>query len=847
MASSMQDRFQHALSALQKGKTDTAERLFRQVLQSQPKHVGALNLLSILLTQLGRFEEAETYARRALGENASSDATHYNYGVILKAMRRPAEALECFGQALRINPTVAETWNNRGATFNDLKRYREAIADFDRAIAINSNYADAFLNKGNALADLKNYAQSLAAYEKALTLKPGLPDAWVGRGKALAGLEQFDGALAAYDRALSIAPELAGAWLERGNLLAKRGESEGAFAAYDRALRAKPDLAEAWNGRGNVFCRLEQPDDASAAYDRALELKPDLAEAWVGRGNIRAERKQYESALEAYAKALAAKPDLVEALLGRGKVFTALKDYDKALLAYDNALVLNPESTEALVACGDICTALLRYDHAYAAYNRALGIRPDLGEFGGYRLLAKLYLCEWSDLDDDISHFLTAIRSGEPTGSPLLLLAVRSSHADQLRAAKSYISRLPSFPALWSDKIYTHDRIRLAYLSSDFRDHPVTQLIAGLFEEHDKSLFEVTAISYAAEESVSEGVDRIRSACDRFIDVRLSTDEQVADMIQQLEIDIAIDLNGITRNSRPNILSRRPAPVQVNYLGYAGTMGAEYIDYLIADSMVVPRDQFAFFSEKVVWLPDSFMVNDSRRRVAEATPTRSECALPEKAFVFCCFNNAFKIAPDIFKIWMRLLKATPNSVLWLSETGAAALANLRREVESNGVSPDRLIVATRVPSVADHLARLRQADLFLDTLPYNAHTTAADALWVGVPVLTCPGEAFAGRVAASLNRAIGLSELIVPSLEEYEKLALALARDPARISALKVKLAHHRRTYPLFDTNRFARNIEAAYRTMWERYQHGERPQSFAVELDSELDPSSGVLPNSLE
>jgi predicted O-linked N-acetylglucosamine transferase (SPINDLY family) len=259
-------------------------------------------------------------------------------------------------------------------------------------------------------------------------------------------------------------------------------------------------------------------------------------------------------------------------------------------------------------------------------------------------------------------------------------------------------------------------------------------------------------------------------------------------------------------------------------------MGAPYIDYIIADSMVIPHDQFEFFSEKVVWLADSFMVNDSRRRVAEATPTRSECALPEKAFVFCCFNNAFKIAPDIFKIWMRILKATPNSVLWLSELGATASANLRHEAESNGVSADRLIFATRTPSVADHLARLRQVDLFLDTLPYNAHTTAADALWAGVPVLTCPGATFPGRVAASLDRALGLSELIVPSLEEYEKLALVLAHDPARVSALKAKLARHRDTQPLFDTKRFARNIEAAYRMMWERYQLGRSPESFAVD-----------------
>ena len=840
MGSSAQETFRRAFSAMQNGKADDAVRLFRQVLKSQPKHVGTLNLLCLLLTRLERFEEAESYAKRALKEDASSDATFYNYGIILKALKRHAEALDRFSQALKINPQIAETWNNRGTVFNDLKRYPEAIADFDRAIAINPSYADAFLNKGNALADLKNYTESLAAYGKALALKQQLPDAWLGRGKALAGLEQFDEALTAYDKALSLAPDLVGAWLERGNLLARRGESEGAFAAYDRALRSKPELAEAWNGRGNLLASLERRDDAAAAYDHALELKPDLAEAWVGRGNVHAADKEYEQALEAYASALAIKPDRVDAWLGRGRVSTALKQYDKALLAYDNALALNPDSTQALVGCGDICTSLMRYDDAHSAYDRALKIRPDLGEFGGRRLLAKLHLCEWSHLDDEVSHFLAAIRNGEPTGSPLLLLALPSSHADQLQAAKSYIGQLPSFPALWSGEVYKHDRVRVAYLSSDFRDHPVAYLTAGLFEEHDKTQFEITAISYASENSSSETVRRIRDAFERFIDVSLETDEHIAELIRRLEIDIAVDLNGITGNSRPNILSRRPAPVQVNYLGYAGSMGAEYIDYIIADSVVVPRDQFGFFSEEVVWLPDSYLVNDSRRRAADKTPTRSECALPENAFVFCCFNNAFKIAPDVFKIWMRLLDATPNSVLWLSEVGATASANLRREAESNGVSPDRLVFAERMPSVADHLARLRQADLFLDTSPYNAHTTAADALWVGVPVLTCPGATFASRVAGSLNRAIGLSELIVPSLEEYERLALALAHDPARISALKAKLARHRGAYPLFDTKRFASNIEAAYRTMWERYRRGEPPESFAV--DSETERGKRVL-----
>jgi protein O-GlcNAc transferase len=300
-------------------------------------------------------------------------------------------------------------------------------------------------------------------------------------------------------------------------------------------------------------------------------------------------------------------------------------------------------------------------------------------------------------------------------------------------------------------------------------------------------------------------------------------------MMRELEIDVAVDLNGMTDGRRLNILARRPAPVQVNYLGYASTMGADYIDYILADSTIVPNDQFAFFSEKVVWLPGSFMVNDARRRVAERTPTRSECALPENGFVFCSFNNSFKIAPEIFKIWMRLLKATPNSVLWLSGHAPPIIANLRREAEAGEVAPDRLIFAPRVGSLDDHLARQRQADLFLDTLPYNAHATASDALWAGLPVLTCLGTTFAGRVAASLDRAVGLPELVTNSLEDYEALALKLAHDPALLTALKAKLANNRATHPLFDTKRSTRNIEAAYTTMWQRYQRDEKPASFAV------------------
>jgi protein O-GlcNAc transferase len=791
----VQETFQQALSAVQRGEVDAAVGQFRRVLQLQPNHVAALNLLCVLLINLGRLEEAESCAQRAVEQDSSSDVTFYNYGIILKALKRPGEALERVSQALKINPSVAETWNNRGTVFKDLKRYREAIADFDRAIAIKPNYTDAFLNKGNALTNLKEHAQSLAAYDNALALKPGLAEAWLGRGKALAELQQFDEALLAFERALSLAPGLAGAWVERGNLLARRGESESAFAAYDRAL----------------------------------VLKPDLAEAWVGRGAVLAERKQYDSALAAYARALTIKPDSAPAWLGRGRCFAELKQYDEALTAYDKALALNPDCAEAMFDFGQIFWRVGRIDEAFAAYDKAFKLRPELAELEGRRLYAKLCLCDWADLDDEIAHLLAAVQSGQVASPTFPLLAIPSTPADQLQVAKISLRQLPSLPPLCAGTIISHDRIRVAYLSSDFTDHVIGNLTAGLFEEHDRSRFEITAISYGPELPPSGRRDRIKRAFDRFIDVGQQTDESVARMIRQLEIDITVDLNGWTRYARPKILSHRPAPIQVNYLGYIATTGAQFIDYVIADEIAVPFDQQPFFSEKIVHLPGCFLVTDDRQEIAAHTPSRQEAGLPPDGFVFCCFNNSYKITKPVFEIWMRLLSAVPDSILWLAEANPGTVINLRREAQRCGIVPQRIIFAPRLP-LPQHLARQRLAGLFLDTTPYNAGGTGVAALWSGVPLLTVLGKTFVGRIAASMLHAVGLPELVTQSLEDYEALALKLAHEPRLLFGVWRKLQDNLRVKPLFDTKRFARNIEAAYTTVWERNRRGEPPQPFAVE-----------------
>jgi predicted O-linked N-acetylglucosamine transferase (SPINDLY family) len=462
-----------------------------------------------------------------------------------------------------------------------------------------------------------------------------------------------------------------------------------------------------------------------------------------------------------------------------------------------------------------------------AACDKAFQLDHDFDYIAGRRLQAKLEMCQWTNLEAEVAQLLSAIRERKPASAPFVLLAIPSTAAEQLQCAKSRVRNLPAFPRVWRGEAYSHDRIRVAYVSSDLYEHAIGYLTVGLFENHDRSRFEVTAIFFGPERD-SDFCRRVRGSCEHFLDCRSRSDKEVAELIRQLEIDIVVDLNGFTRNARPAILARRPAPIQVSYIGYLGTMGAEFIDYVIADEIALPFDQQEHYTENIVHLPDCFLVNDNRLAIAPHTPSRAEVGLPAEGFVFCSFNSTYKLGPPIFKLWMRLLSAIEGSVLWLVESDAEMAANLRREAQQRGIDPGRIVFAPRIP-LGEHLARQRLADLFLDTTPYNAGATGAAALWSGLPVLTVTGETFVGRMAASMLHAVGLPELATPSLEDYEALALRLAREPSLLASVKAKLARNRDTYPLFDTARFTRNIETAYTTMWQRHRQGEPPAHFAV------------------
>jgi protein O-GlcNAc transferase len=563
--------------------------------------------------------------------------------------------------------------------------------------------------------------------------------------------------------------------VNRGNALRQLKRHVEALESYSRAIALEPKHAGAFLGRANVLFELQHYSEAAAVYDEALVLRPDLIEAWIGRGNSMAKLRQYIRALAAYDEALARNPSSAHSWLGRGTVLLELRRYSEAIAAHERALELQPGLTAARFGLGNIHLELKQYDKAIAAYDETRRLKADFPELEGARLHAKMHLCDWENFDSESAHLLSKLRSKTAVVSPFVLLALPSSAQDQLECATLFAAKNLPDPGkiVWRMPKHDHERIRIAYLSADFHQHATSHLMAALFESHDKSKFELIGLSFGplTDDDMQR---RVKVPFDTFIDVQDRTDLEVALLARSLEVDIAVDLKGFTESNRAAIFAMRAAPLQVNYLGYPGTMGGSFMDYIIADTTVIPTLDQRFYAEKVVYLPYSYQVNDVQRSISDREYERAEVGLPETGFVFCCFNNTYKITPDVFTMWMRILKAIEKSVLWLIESNPNAVANLRNAAMRNGVSPDRLVFAKRMP-LPDHLARHRLADLFLDTFPCNAHTTASDSLWAGLPVLSQIGETFAGRVAASLLNAIGLRELVVPTAQAYENLAIELA------------------------------------------------------------------------
>ena len=615
-----------------------------------------------------------------------------------------------------------------------------------------------------------------------------------------------------------------------GTALRNLKRLDEALASYDRAIALNPDYAEAYSNRGNALKDLKRPDEAITSYDRAIALNPDYAQAYYNRGNALKDLKRPDEALTSYDRAIALKPDYAKAYLDRGNALKELKRFDEALESYDRAIALNPDYAEAYSNRGNALKELKRFDEAVASYDRAIALKPDIDFILGESLYTKMKLCIWNNFQNCLTELTDKINNGESVSNPFPVLALVDDPNIQRKTSEIYIkNKSPQsniLPKLY--RYHRHKKIRIGYFSADFHNHATMHLMAELFECHDRDKFELIAFSFGPE-SQDEWRQRVILCFDKFVDVRSRSDRDIALLSRNMEIDIAVDLKGFTTECRSNIFAEGSAPIQVNYLGYPGTMAAKHMDYIVADRTLIPEYYQRHYSEKVVYLPYSYQVNVSKRKISMLPLTRHDVGLPNASFVFSCFNHNHKITPHTFSGWMRILEAVEGSVLWLFESNSSAANNLKKEAKKSGINEDRLIFAKHIP-IADHLNRIQLADLFLDTLPYNAHTTTSDALRMELPVLTCMGNSFASRVAASLLNAVNLPELITTTQEQYESLAIRLALHPEELKIIKDKLINNLPTAPLYDTPLFTRHLESAYLTMHDRYQHGLDPDHIYVE-----------------
>jgi len=676
----------------------------------------------------------------------------------------------------------------------------------------------------------RDFPKALKSLDRALTLSPHNPDLYVDKGKILNETNRLEDALLCLDKALAINERHPIALDLKASILLLLKRPADALEILDRLLQIAPSHSRTLNNRGLALTELNRYDNAIESFRLAAASDSKNPEIWANLGHALFKSKSYNDALAAYSNALKISPDFAEAWLGRGNTLASLKQYDEALSAADRAIANKPDLAEAWGLRGGIYADLRRPEQAVLAYSEAMRTDRNLPFVKGNLLHQKMLCCDWSNIESIIAEIEHDIELKKPSAEPFGWQGIANSEHSLQKAAEICGAKLyPGGPAAIAHGIAenTTRKIRVGYLSGEFRVHATSHLLTGVLEEHDHNRFDV----YIFDNGWDDKTDlrrRIAASTNEIIEITNLNDASAVSAIRKTGVDILVNLNGYFGDHRMGIFARRAAPIQVNYLGFPGTFGCDYIDYIIADRFVIPEDRRSFYTEKVIYLPHCYQPNDCTKIIGTTIFKREELGLPEHGFVFCCFNNNYKIVPDVFDCWARILKRVDGSVLWLLHSNATAVSNLIKEAVVRGISPDRLVFADRMP-LADHLARHQLAGLFLDTLPYNAHTTASDALWAGLPVLTQTGTTFPGRVATSLLNTVDLPELAVQTQQEYEKTAIHLATHPTELALLKNKLLKNKPTAPLFNTKQYARHIEDAFRAMFDRYKRGLEPAHISV------------------
>lgn len=706
-----------------------------------------------------------------------------------------SQAVLLFDDLIDRAPEDAELYYKRGNAHNRIGRRESAVADYDRAIALRPDYANAYCNRGAALAGLERWAEALASYERALTLNPSDHFAYFNQAAALKETNQLELALRSYDSAIVLKPDYVEAYVNRGHLLQELGRHESAIASYDRAIAISNVSPDAYHGRALALTAVGRFQEALRDHDGAIALRNDYVDAHVNRGNVLVKLGRPEAALSSYDRALQLSPDFAKAHLGRGAALVRLKRFPSAI------------------------DSLVRASHLPDEHKYLLGLRRH----------AQMQICDWQAFETDLERMSRGLIAGEPSAEPFAVLALLDSPPLQRLAAEAWVNdQCPPDERLGPIQVRARgDKIRVGYFSPDFRFHPVSLLMAEFFELHDRSRFEFIGFAFGSRTG-DQMTARLERVFDRFIEVHDRTDADVALLAREIGIDIAVDLGGFTDQCRTKVFALRAAPIQMSYIGYLGTMGASYMDYLVADPILIPTEHRQHYSEKLIYLP-SYQANDSRRPTRHRVMTREELGLPSAGFVFCCFNSNYKITPTTFSVWMRILGRVPGSSMFFFVDNEIAERNLRAAAGNRGVDPARLIFGERL-ALDEYLARFCAMDLFLDTLPYNAGTTASDALWAGLPVLTCQGKSFAARIAASVLTALDAPELIVSTYDAYEEMAVRLALNPAELERIRGIIVANRTTAPLFDCARFTRAMERALIDVYERSQSGMPPDDILVE-----------------
>jgi predicted O-linked N-acetylglucosamine transferase (SPINDLY family) len=739
-------------------------------------------------------------------------------------------AILIYQEILAAAPDHAGTLEAMGVLAAQTNNLQVAVQYFDQLVAVRPSYSSAHCNRGNTLRLLGQRDAALVSFQKAIALDPNNAVAHYSCGETYTDLGRTEEALASYGRAVALNPGFVQAAFRRGLLLQETGRLEEASTCYSEILRLQPTHLNSLANQALVLAALGRSNEALACCDSLIALQPQQGALHSLRAKVLTTVGRPEEALTSHERACTLDPGSPQVHYDLGVCFMLLGRLRDAISSFDSAIALKPDYAEAYYDRGRAACSLGRFSVAIADLKTVATLAPNLEYLPGLRLQSSLPICDWADYDSISARIIAGIRKGERVVNPFIFMALSDSAPLQHAAAQIWMQhRCPPNDLL--GPIARRERPRkltIGYFSADLgENHPVGRLMVEVLELHERSRFEV--IAFSSNLKKPDGTEqRLVRAVDRFIDVASKSNVEVASLARSLNVDIAVDLGGYTQDSRPDVMALRAAPVQIGYLGYLGTTGASYMDYILADPTVVTADTERHYSEQVIYLPDSHQANPSKRHIADKVFTRKELRLPAKGFVFCCFNTVYKISPTTFAGWMRILDAVPGSVLFVYVDHEDTVHNLRAHAARAGVNPDRIVFGDRMrPEL--YLARYRVVDLFLDTFPYNAGTTASDALWCGIPVVTLTGEAFASRIAASLLNALGVPELITSTQQHYEQLAIELGSNPKRYAQIKARIQANRSTSPLFDSQRFTRNLEAAFTAAYDLYQAGQPPKHIRV------------------